>query len=217
MPSPRRCRLATFAAALLAAAIPAFAQTPAAKAKAPAAESSGVRPHDAPSEANPELRRLYEADQAARGQGPNAQIDWQKVAKEDAERRQKVLEIVEKGGLRAADDYYNAAMVFQHGEKPEDFDRAHQWCLKALELDPEHPNARWLAAATKDRYLMNTGKPQLYGTQFRRDPAGGPWYLYEVDPSVTDEERAEWDVPPLAVARKRVEELNAGAAAKKKE
>jgi hypothetical protein len=27
-------------------------------------------------------------------------------------------------------------------------------------------NARWLAAATLDRYLNRTGKPQVFGTQF---------------------------------------------------
>jgi hypothetical protein len=54
---------------------------------------------------------------------------------------------------------------------------------------------------------MTLGKPQRYGTQFKRDP-GGPWYLYPVDPAVTDEERARWNVPPLAELKKRAEALN---------
>jgi hypothetical protein len=106
-----------------------------------------------------------------------------------------------------ADDYYHAAMILQHGRTAEDFDLAHQLSLKASELEPTDRAARWLAAATKDRYLMTLGKPQLYGTQFKRDP-GGPWYLYPVDPSITDEERAKWNVPPLAEAKKRAEALN---------
>ena len=36
----------------------------------------------------------------------------------------------------------------------------------------------------------------------------GKWELYEVDPSVTDAERAKWNVPPIAEARKRAEEMN---------
>jgi tetratricopeptide (TPR) repeat protein len=177
----------------------------------------GVRSRNAAYDAkvNQELRKIVEADQAARGGGPNANIDWKTVAAQDAEHRKRVLEIAEKGGLREAEDYFGAALVFQHGDKPEDYERAHQWCLKALELDPEHPTARWLAAATKDRYLMNTGKPQLYGTQFRRDEATGKWYLYDVDPSVTDDDRAAWDVPPLAAAKARVDQMNAEAAKKK--
>ncbi|HEX3554010.1 MAG TPA: hypothetical protein VIA62_12360 [Thermoanaerobaculia bacterium] len=158
---------------------------------------------------NPELERLYKEDQADRA--PDlGKVDWSVVSKRDEERRKRVLEIIAQGGAKEAADYVHAAMVLQHGEAPEDFGHAHQWCLKAVELDPDYPGARWLAAAAKDRYLMNLGKPQLYGTQFKRDPKGGPWYLWQVDPSVTDEERAKWDVPPLARAKARVDALNGG-------
>lgn len=53
---------------------------------------------------------------------------------------------------------------------------------------------------TMDRYLlMKSGEPQRYGTQLVfRD---GRSVLHEVDPAVTDEERARWNVPPLAQAR----------------
>lgn len=40
----------------------------------------------------------------------------------------------------------------------------------------------------------------------------GKWILWEVDPSITDEERARWDVPPLAAAKARVKQMNGGAA-----
>jgi hypothetical protein len=157
---------------------------------------------------NPELERLYNEDQADRAP-EMGKVDWSVVGKRDEERRKRVLEIVAQGGAKEAADYYHAAMVLQHGQSPEDFDRAHQWSSKAAELDSDYPGARWLAAASKDRWLMNLGKPQLYGTQFKRDP-NGPWYLWQVDPSITDEERAKWDVPPLARAKARVETLNAG-------
>jgi hypothetical protein len=157
---------------------------------------------------NPELERLYQEDQADRA-GDLATSDWQAVDARDADRRKRVLEILEKGGAKEAGDYVHAAMVYQHGTKPEDYDRANQWAMKAVELDPDYPGARWLAAASKDRYLMWSGKAQLYGTQFRRDK-DGPWYLWEVDPSITDEERAKWDVPPLARAKARVMALNGG-------
>lgn len=156
---------------------------------------------------NPDLAKLYEEDQADRA-GTLKDTDWAAVEKRDTERRQRVLEIMEKDGARVAADYYNAAMVFQHSIQPEDHDRAHEWCLEALKLDPDLKGARWLAAASKDRALMWRGKPQLYGTQFKK--VDGKWILWEVDPSITDEERAKWGVPPLSVAKERVEKLNAG-------
>ncbi|HEX6904779.1 MAG TPA: hypothetical protein VF789_34045 [Thermoanaerobaculia bacterium] len=156
---------------------------------------------------NTDLAKLYEEDQADRA-GTLKDTDWAAVEKRDAERRRQVLEIMEKGGARVAADYYHAAMVFQHSIQPEDHDRAHAWCVKALELEPDLKGARWLAAASKDRALMWRGQPQLYGTQFRK--VDGKWILWEVDPSITDEERAKWGVPPLAVAKERVEKLNAG-------
>ena len=62
-----------------------------------------------------------------------------------------------------------------------------------------HPAGRWLAAAAYDRWLTQQGRPQKYGTQYRQ--AGGRWELYEVDAATNDEERAHWNVPPLAEAR----------------
>src|SRR6202011_3631592 len=58
---------------------------------------------------------------------------------------------------------------------------------------------RWLAAAALDRLLVHEGQRQKYGTQYRT--WGGAQMLVEVNPSTTDEERAEWDVPPLAAAQ----------------
>jgi hypothetical protein len=151
-----------------------------------------------------ELARLCAEDQADRQAG--GKTDWSALARRDAERLARTREIAAQGGLKLAADYYHAALVFQHSEKTEDYQRAHQWCLEALKLDPDYPGARWLAAASQDRYLMGQGKPQLYGTQSRK--VDGKWVLWQVDPAVTDEERAKWDVPPLAEARKRAESLN---------
>jgi hypothetical protein len=157
---------------------------------------------------NPELERLFDEDQADRA-AELYNTDWRAMEKHDAERLKRVLEIMEKGGAKEAGDYIHAAMVCQHNIEPANLEHANRWASKAVELDPDYPGARWLAAASKDRYLMWTGKPQLYGTQFKKDK-DGPWYLWQVDPTVTDEERARWDVPPLARAKARVEALNAG-------
>ena len=85
--------------------------------------------------------------------------------------------------------------------------RAHDLAVRAVELDPHHERAKWLAAAALDRKLMDEHKPQKYGTQFQM--RGGVWVLWEVDPTVTDAERDAWNVPPLAAAKARAAAMNA--------
>jgi L-ascorbate metabolism protein UlaG (beta-lactamase superfamily) len=161
-------------------------------------------------DANPELRQMFDDDQAAR-RVAYEKIDWSVVSKKDAEHRRRVSEILAADGARVSLDYYHAAMVFQHGEAVADYQKAHELALKAVELDPKNRAARWLAAATKDRELMKLGKPQRYATQYRK--VDGKWVLHDVDPSVTDDERDQWEVPTLAEARKRVDAMNAASAA----
>jgi hypothetical protein len=158
---------------------------------------------------NAELARLFQEDQGDRRGMTNAtSADWEALGRRDAERRRRVDRILAEGGAKVADDYYHAAMVFQHGTAVEDYDRAHQLALKAVELDPAHDRARWLAAAAKDRSLVRQGKPQLYGTQMQRQD--GRWGIFDIDPSVTDAERSKWLVPPLADAKRRAERMNDG-------
>jgi hypothetical protein len=78
------------------------------------------------------------------------------------------------------------------------------WKERGAELG--HPNCRWLAAAAYDRWLMNQGKPQKYGTQYISS-GDEPYRLGDFDPTTTDEERAAWNVPSLAEALKQAEEL----------
>jgi hypothetical protein len=160
---------------------------------------------------NPELRQLYEADQAAR-QKRYEDIDWAVVSKQDEAHRARVAEIVAAGGAKVSGDWYHAAMVYQHGEGVEDIRKAREYALKAVELDADNGGARWLAAASLDRELMYQGKAQKYGTQFKK--VDGRWILWRVDSSVSDDERDEWQVPPLASAQKQAEALNLQAQAK---
>lgn len=157
---------------------------------------------------NSELMQLFRAGQAARQTG-GGEIDWSVVGVEDAERRRTVLSILRAGGVRTALDYYNAAMIFQHGESVADIRLAHALATISARLDSASAPAKWLTAASWDRLLLNLGQPQWYGTQYVRDDSG-KWMLYEVDPdAVTDEQRAALSVPPLAEAESRVALMNA--------
>ncbi|HXM56225.1 MAG TPA: hypothetical protein VOB72_12610 [Candidatus Dormibacteraeota bacterium] len=148
-----------------------------------------------------ELRELHEADQADRlaAEPPPDVID------RDRRRRGRVAELLDAGAAADGADFHHAAMVFQHGDELGDYWRAHQLALRAVELG--YGPGRWLAAAAYDRWLMHQRRPQKYGTQYRG--AGGAWVLYDVDPATTDAERAAWDVPSLAEARRRAERMTA--------
>lgn len=156
---------------------------------------------------NAELAQLYDEDQADRNTSAGAQIDWAKVAPRDEARRKRVDEILARGGAKAAADYYHAAMVYQHGDSPDEIQRAHDLAIKAVELDPKHDAARWLAAASEDRKLMYERKPQKWGTQYKK--VDGKWILWPVDPAITDAQRDAWNVPPLAEAEAEADRLNA--------
>jgi hypothetical protein len=148
---------------------------------------------------NRRLRELFEQDQADRAGGrlhPGAD-------QRDDRRRAEVEALLDAGAATEAEDLYHAAMVFQHGGRRDHYRRAHELAARAAELG--HRPARWLAAAAEDRWLMAAGRPQRYGTQYRSQ--GDRWELWPVDPATTDAERAEWDVPPLAEARRRADEL----------
>lgn len=173
----------------------------------PPAPVAATAPATPPS-ADPELRQLFDDDQADRAR-PVDQIDWAAVAPRDVARRQRVDVLVAAGRARVAADYYHAAMVYQHGDTPTDAGRAHDLAARAVALDPGHDAARWLAAASLDRQLMYQGQPQRYGTQYMQ--VDGVWSLWPVDPAVTDAERATWKVPPLAEAHALVERMNAPA------
>ena len=144
---------------------------------------------------NEELRNLYLEDQRDR----SADLPPHDLAMRDTARRARVEELVDEGAVTTPDDHYHAAKIEQHGGTPEHSWRAHVLARAAADLGvegaPQWFQARGLAAAAYDRWLVQQGKPQRYGTQYQARE--GRWELYEVDPSITDDDRASWGVPPL--------------------
>ena len=122
---------------------------------------------DLPAADNAEMAAIFNADQADRSAQP---IDWTIVKPADAKRRERTGQLLDAGMLRTGDDFYDAAFVFQHGENANDFLKAHLLAIVATAKG--QPDASWIAAATLDRYLQETGKPQVLGTQFSRTDNG---------------------------------------------
>lgn len=143
------------------------------------------------------LAELFAQDQADRrldDEAPGVGVD-----RRDAERRREVDALVARGALRTAADHYHAAMVLQHGSDSTAYRRAHTLAATAARMG--HVPARWLAAAALDRYLLSTGRPQHYATQFVEHD-DGTWYLNHLDSTaVTDDERHRVGARTLAETR----------------
>ena len=142
---------------------------------------------------NTEMTAIFNADQAER---KVPKIDWALLNEADRSRRVRTQAMLDAGQLSSADDFYHAAYVFQHGDLPEDFLKAHALAIVAAARGKSE--ATWIAAATLDRYLQHIGQPQIYGTQYLRHD-DGEWTQepYRRD-LLSDPLREATGVPPIA-------------------
>ncbi|UTW61267.1 tetratricopeptide repeat protein [bacterium SCSIO 12741] len=155
-------------------------------------------------EDNRELKEIYEADQ---GDRKAMNKDWKAISERDNQRQKRVNELLDSNQVNTSSDYFHAAMIFQHGADTIASGMAVKMMRKAMDLDTSR--SKWLLAAAIDRDLMRRGKPQVYGTQYRRASQDGPWTLYQIDSTqVSDEERREYGVSTLAEQRERVRLMN---------
>jgi hypothetical protein len=153
---------------------------------------------------NAELVKLFTEDQGDRTPPDGkltAEVDWAAVVPRDRAREKRVKELIAGDALKSGADYYHAAMVLQHAQAPDDFLLAHDLCVVAITKGEER--AKWLAAASLDRFLTNIGRAQRFGTQFRSKDMEHPVTLMETDPSVPDSLRRALNVPTLAQAKQR--------------
>jgi hypothetical protein len=129
---------------------------------------------------NAELKQIYDADQSDREGKIGAPVDWEKISPHDAARRKRVRELLDAGAVVTGKDYELAAMVFQHGDGTDDILFAHILAMTAMGKGDK--DARWLAAASLDRFLQRAGQPQVFGTQFNytQNPNGSQ--LWTMDP-----------------------------------
>jgi len=115
----------------------------------------------------------------------------------DVAHRLAVQKLLAGQQLRTSRDYYNAAIILQHGDSASEYLQANELAKKSLALDPRNRNAKTLIAQSWDRYLRRLGQPQWYGTQrYARD---GREYLQPIDTTrITEDERRAYFVSTLA-------------------
>jgi hypothetical protein len=140
---------------------------------------------------NQKLKQIYNEDIAERN---NKNLNKQ-INKRDNHRRIKVEKLLKEEKDLEAIDYHRAALIFQHSANLVDIKKAYKFAKNAVEMGDI--SARWLTAAALDRSLLMEGKAQKYGTQLKLNDEG-IWELAQpIDPTVTDEDREKWNVPPL--------------------
>ncbi len=159
---------------------------------------------------NNDLYQLYQADQADR------RVDLAHLTEDQIRgwvARDQVRLAAADSILRAdsnsftSDDFFHAALIFQHGPDSSWYRRANLLSRRALELNPDSEDANWLYAASMDRYLQSVGEPQIYGTQ--KTFKNGVWTVEPFDTAaVTDEERLEHGVPPAGFTLAQIQKRN---------
>lgn len=154
---------------------------------------------------NNALKILFEEDQhECLNQPPDGTPEYKALKERNKHRRDQAKSIIKSTEQFSGDDYFHACIIFMHGDCPDDFWEAYTFGLKSADLN--HKTAKRFAAAAYDRWLMYQGKPQKFGLQYV--PDGVKLRLWDVNPETKDEERQDWDVPPLQKLHEIAEEAS---------
>ena len=157
---------------------------------------------------NLQLEELFQEDQRDRDRVYETADDVAKLKERDAARRKRVYMMMDLGEIRTMKDLYRAAVILQHGHTAPDFLTAHRLAVMSAVMG--HKTARWLLAASLDRYLMAIGQPQVYGTQFEYGASERRYQLKLpiADTIFLDFEKEMLGVPTVA---DRLKQLNSPA------
>jgi hypothetical protein len=173
------------------------------------------------------IHQLFVDDQAERTGQDTRPTYGPDVHARDAMRRAEAKNLLATGELKTAQDFHDAAFIFQHGDEANDYLLAHIVAIEAIVKGDS--SSKWIAAATLDRYLQAIGQRQVFGTQYlsksflyvvqhKNDPdalnkpeaqqKGATQDPYDRD-LVPDALRGDFCVPNQAAQATNLSELNA--------
>lgn len=162
---------------------------------------------------NPQILQLVISDQWDRGNdmfyGKQVRVPANlNVEQRDEQRHAEVRKILAEGKINSGQEYFFAALIFQHSSASEDLMFAHMLAVTAVARG--NSSATWMAAATLDRYLWSIKQPQIFGTQFQKGKEGN-WTMEPYDrKAASDSIRATWCVVPVKQQEKVLRELQEG-------
>lgn len=171
-------------------------------------------------DARPEIVELVAYDQWDRGvdmfTGKEVKTgnseNWDEINKRDAQRETKARALLTEGKVETGREYEFLALVFQHSSNSEGLRLAHVLAVTAVAKG--RSSARWLSAATLDRFLQSLHQPQIFGTQLlseSRDNGPTKWTMEPYDrKALTDIVRAAWCIIPLAEQEKILKDVQSG-------
>lgn len=154
-----------------------------------------------------EVHELYLEDQKDRGVGGES-LPWDKIEQRDLTRRTRIHELLSAGALQTAEDFHDAAFIYQHGQTPDDYLLAH--VLAQVAVQKGDSKSLWISAATLDRYLNSISQSQVFGTQYHSkddSPVTQEPYSRTLIP---DHLGADFCVPSLDQQQKNLAEFKAG-------
>jgi hypothetical protein len=137
----------------------------------PALAQSGEVPRSERPERGQSMQQLFAEDQAdvpTSAKGPLAPLTFDQYNQRVHERMHEILARLADGELKTGEDFYDAGFIFQHSGNADGYLLAHVMAMEAVSRG--YDQAKWLTATTLDRYLQAVKQPQIFGTQYSRDP-----------------------------------------------
>ncbi len=165
-----------------------------------------------------ELQSIVKSDQEDRiNFEMKTSEELQGMASRDVVRRKRVGEIFGEGCLQSAADFSAAALIYQHGDVSDHFMQSFLWSKRAVVLGDA--KQKDLKALGIDRYLVNTGHKQLFGSQATKTDlsAKGCWCLHMIEPSFPENLRFEFSKRTKKDFINWVSSMNQGQECKKLE
>ncbi|QDV08895.1 hypothetical protein Poly30_44500 [Planctomycetes bacterium Poly30] len=131
---------------------------------------------------------------------------FEATAGRQEERYAEMMRRAEAGELKTAEEHFYAGAILVRSSEMDQLLMAESLGRRAAIMGDRRGLP--VAGEAVDRQAMTQDLPQKYGTQYSYSPVTGNWQIYRLDPSTTDEQRAETGLPPLSWFEGRVRMLN---------
>ncbi len=177
------------------------------------AQASGQVRSNSQTQISDNVHQLLLEDQNERGGSLPLPTYGGDINARDAARRAQVKALLAAGKIRTAQDFHDAAYIFQHGQEADDYMLSHILAVEAIVKGDA--NSKWISAASLDRYLQAIGRGQVFGTQYLTPAPSTKAVAHTTQEPfdrklMPDSLRLDFCVPSLEQQSLNLKEFNAG-------